>query len=55
MQNSFQAELSKPRDSPLEFLNSQIKIKEEEMKLRKKYHDIPKLKNYLPELSQSGP
>ncbi len=41
--------------APLEFLSSQIKIKEEEMRLRKKYHDIIKLKNYLLEIAQAGP
>ena len=41
--------------APLEFLSSQIKIKEEEMRLSKKYHDILKLKNYILEIAQAGP
>ncbi len=41
--------------TPLEFLSSQIKIKEEEMRLSKKYHDILKLKNHILEIAQAGP
>ena len=41
--------------APLEFLSSQIKIKEEEMRLKKKYHDILKLKNHILEIAQAGP
>lgn len=41
--------------APLEFLSSQIQMKSEEMKLRKKYSDILKLKNHLLELAQAGP
>lgn len=41
--------------APLEFLSSKIKIKEEEMRLRRKYHDMLKLKNYILEIAKAGP
>jgi len=41
--------------TPLEFLSSKIKIKEEEMRLSKKHHDILKLKNHILEIAQAGP
>lgn len=40
---------------PLEFLRSQLRIKEEEMRLRKKYHAILKCRNHILEIAQVGP
>lgn len=41
--------------TPTEFINSQIKIKNEEIKLKKKYTDIIKLRNLILDIAKANP